>query len=104
MDKLPNNLEISAWSFAGCPNVSVSDFTNITYIGSKAFYESGGNKILDIILPTNISNYQANCFDRYAINKINTVTYLGGTQVEDTVLTNLGLSYSNPTTIEQVME
>ena len=104
LDKLPNNLTISAWSFSYCPNVSIFDFTNISSIGENAFYESGYNNMLDIILPTNISNYKTNCFERYAVGKINKVTYQGGSQVEDSVLSTLGLSYSNPVTIEQVIE
>jgi hypothetical protein len=75
MDKLPKNLTINAWSFAFCPNVNISDFTNISSINEKAFYESGRNNILDIVLPANISDYKTGCFERYAIGKINTVTY-----------------------------
>jgi hypothetical protein len=102
LSKTLNN--INGYAFYDCPNVSIEDFSNLKELGSNALGESGKNKTINIILPTALDKFVDNCFSGYAIGNINTVTYFGGGSVEDTVLARLGLSYSNPTTIEQVIE
>lgn len=92
--------------FSGCPNVCISDFTNVKSINSDAFNGSGtGHGMLKIVLPNPIPDgYAKNCFKNYAINCIESITYLGGGTIDDDTLANLGFTYSNPTVIEVVTE
>ena len=105
LTKVPNALKnIPAYAFAFCPNIALEDFSTVTNMGSSVLYDSGKMSTINIILPTAIEGFADNCFDSYAVGRINTVTYSGGGSVSDEVLARLGLSYSNPVTIEQVIE
>ena len=106
LTKIPTDLKvISAWAFANCSNVSISDFSEVTNMGLSAFYECGKNTDnIDITLPENISKFVDGCFNRYAIGNIDTVRYSSGGSVSNEDLSRLGLSLSNPITFEQVIE
>lgn len=96
---------IPAFAFAYCPNISIGDFSTVSTMGMSALYQSGKYSMIDIILPVTIGSGFANgCFSEYAMGNINTVTHVGGGSVSDEDLARLGLSYSNPVTIEQVIE
>jgi hypothetical protein len=70
-------------------------------LGSDAFNGCGKNKIINIILPLNLSGYSKGCFNNYAIGNINTVSYVNnGGAVDSSILSELGITASNPTTIE----
>lgn len=105
LSTLPQTLtKISQYAFAFCANVSIEDFTSVIIMDANAFYEAGAAKTINIILPSSLDAFADNCFERYAINKINTVTQAGGGSISDSELNRLGLKYSNPITIEQVIE
>lgn len=105
LSQIPSALKsLPAFAFAYCPNVTIEDFSTLTAMGTSALYECGKNNMINIVLPTSIENFANGCFSEYAIGHINTVTYFGGGSVNDEVLARLGLSYSNPITIEQVIE
>ena len=102
IEEIPNLSKIASYAFAKCENVAIEDFSNVTQIDSRAFIECGQHKQINIILPTVLNGFSNNCFAEYAINNILTVTYPGNESVEAEVLSRLGLTASDPTTIEQI--
>ena len=105
LTKLSNNLNaIPAFAFYNCANVAISDFTTLEVMGQQALSGCGKNANIDIILPQSLISFADNCFENYARGNINTVTYIGGSAVDSAELARLGLSYSSPITIEQVIE
>ena len=105
MSEIPKGLKtLNPWSFAYCGNVTIEDFSTVTSMGSNALDTSNKYEMIDIVLPTDLSQYSDNCFSNYAVGRINTITYIGGDYVEPDTLTRLGITASNPVTIEQVIE
>jgi hypothetical protein len=109
MDKLPPRItDICAFCFGECPNVVVEDFSQIKTMGVEGngiYCLSGcgtGKGMINIVLPDNLDGFTKNCFYNYAKEKIQTVTYSGGGEVSPTVLSRLGLTLSNPQTIESL--
>lgn len=105
MDGLPKGVtSLSSYVFGDCPNVRIEDFTNVKTIGSSGALRSCGvnGNALNIVLPNDVSGYGDGCFRNYAVGNINTVSYQGGGSVDDETLSRLGLSYSNPQTIEMI--
>ena len=109
MDKLPPRItDICAFCFGECPNVVIEDFSQIKTMGVEGngiYCLSGcgtGKGMINIILPDNLDGFTTKCFYNYAKEKIQTVTYTGGGEVSSTVLSTLGLTLSNPQTIESL--
>lgn len=102
---IPENLkEIKGWAFAHCGNVKPGVFSKVTNIGQHAFDTSNSYEVINIVLPTDLSDFSDDCFANYSIGRINTITYVGGNYVDPDTLTRLGITASNPVTIEQVIE
>ena len=109
MDKLPSRInDICAFCFGDCPNVVIEDFSQIKTMGVEGngiYCLSGcgtGKGMINIILPDNLDGFTKNCFYNYAKEKIQTVTYSGGGEVSPAILSKLGLTLSNPQTIESL--
>ena len=60
-----------------------------------------GKGKINIILPDNLDNFANGCFLNYATGKIQTVTYSGG-EVPSQKLADLGLTLSDPETVESL--
>ena len=105
LSKISNQLKnIPAFAFYNCANVAINDFTTVESMGQQAFSGCGKYTNIDIILPQSLASFANNCFENYAKGNINTITYVGGSSVDNAELARLGLSYSNPITIEQVVD
>ena len=103
---LPSCLtQIGGYGFSNCPNVTVQNFTQVTTIGGNAFENAGANaNALNIVLPENLTGYANGCFNNYAKDHINSITLANGGVPSSEKLAAMGLTVSNPTTIEQVIE
>lgn len=105
MSEVPEKLTyIKGWAFAKCSSVNPSDFSKVTRMGANAFDDSGKIENINIVLPTGLSGYNNNCFVNYAVGRINTITFVGGDYVDSVTLDRLGITASNPVTIEQLSE
>lgn len=102
---IPEGLKsIAAYCFFECENVAFEDFSTLQSLGLNSLANCGKNKTINIVLPSSLSGYANNCFSDYAKGNINTVTHVGGESVDNEELNRLGLSYSNPITIESVID
>lgn len=105
MSEIPEKLTyIKGWAFAKCSSVNPSDFSKVTRMGANAFDDSGKIENINIVLPTDLSGYNNNCLVNYAVGRINTITFVGGDYVDSVTLDRLGITASNPVTIEQLSE
>jgi hypothetical protein len=102
LKELPKNLKVlEEQAFLNDNNVAIEDFTTIETMEKNCLTGCGTNASdLNIVLPDNLSGFKDNCFLRYAVGKINTITHISGGSVNSEELARLGFSYSNPVTIE----
>lgn len=110
LNELPKGVtSLCAFNFHDCENVRIEDFTHVTRMGAAgSSYPclsgcgKNGNS-LRIILPSQyLSNYADGCFSGYGTGHIDSVTFENGETVSSEELSRIGLSYSNPTTVELV--
>ena len=107
LESIPNGLRsIPGWAFALCPNVSVGNFENVNTVGADAFNSCGQNKIVNILLPTNLNGYSKGCFRNYTTkDTLGTITYEGNGDIDEVTKFLWGEeSTFDPTTIEQIFE
>ena len=105
LNTLPPALDtINAFAFAYCENVAFEDFTNVQIMSTNSPLSGCGKHTkIDVLLPVSLDGFADNCFSEYAVGNINSIT-IAGVTADENIITRLGLSYSNPTTIEQVIE
>ena len=108
---LPKTItSIGPYCFSGCPNVVIQDFSNVKAMGSVGSTYTcldgagTGSGPINIILPNDLSSYAQNCFKDYARNCIRNIIYANSSPVNDEQLAYLGLTKSNPQSIDYVIE